>query len=209
MPSTNATMKIPEVRLLDARATHFDETELRAWARATTDAAKAPYTSRSYRYPFALVAWFDQPVGIDIERIEPHDDTFATSICVPAERELLSATNGDRDTFVSSLWSSKEALSKALGDAVLYDPRRLESPIRWPEHRSGPWHAEPYKVAAEHVAWICWRSPEIACKPATDDANGAPSRRRRAKRPRESRSAARSHWRIRTPSMRRSGPAIG
>jgi hypothetical protein len=148
---------VPEVRLLDARDHDLDETGLRARARALTDAAGARYAARSYRFPWAMVAWHARPVGIDLERIDPVDRAFAESIVTPGERAELAAHDDELDTWVADLWSSKEALAKALGDAVLYDPRRLESPMRWPGFRAGPWRALAVAgVPPGHVGWVCW-----------------------------------------------------
>jgi phosphopantetheinyl transferase len=55
------------------------------------------------------------------------------------------------------MWCGKEALSKALGDALAYDPRRLGSPLSWPDGRSGAWCAAELPAPAGHVAWLCWR----------------------------------------------------
>jgi phosphopantetheinyl transferase len=148
----------PEVRLLDATSAEVDEQRLRATARALADAAGAAYASRSYRYPYALVTWHSDSVGIDIERVEPHDPAFTASICTPAERVWVHA--GGAGAQSSSLWSSKEALAKALGNALDYDPRRLESPMFWANGRSGRWRATTLPVAAGHVAWLCWRAAE-------------------------------------------------
>lgn len=147
----------PQVRLLDARPADLDVAQLRGWARAETAAHNAPYVARSYRYPYALIAWHEQPVGVDIERIEPCDTAFARSICTPAER-ADPAFPTYSDTYITSLWCSKEALAKALGDATEYDPLRLESPTRWPSGRAGPWLAAPLVVAEGHTAWLCWRT---------------------------------------------------
>jgi len=144
------------VHLLDARAAGLDEPRLRAWARAQGGSADACFVARSYRHPYALIARHVHPVGIDIERIEPCDAAFAESICTPWERAELPGDR-DRDAYLTSLWCSKEALAKALGDALRYDPRRLESPISWPPHGCGPWRAAPLAVPPQHVGWICWR----------------------------------------------------
>lgn len=62
------------------------------------------------------------------------------------------------DRTITSLWSSKEALAKALGDALAYDPRRLEAPVAWPDGRSGAWRARALELAQEdYVGWVCWR----------------------------------------------------
>ncbi|HWE10427.1 MAG TPA: hypothetical protein VG325_13820 [Solirubrobacteraceae bacterium] len=56
------------------------------------------------------------------------------------------------------MWSSKEALAKALGDALRYDPRRLEAPVAWVNGACGPWRARPVPAPPGHVARVCWRS---------------------------------------------------
>ncbi len=147
----------PEVRLLDARDAELSEAELREWARTLQPAADAPHSSRSYRHPYALVAWHDQPVGVDIERVEPVDAGFGLSICTYSEQQALAELD---DRLVASLWSGKEALSKALGDPLLYDPRRLDAPLMWPDGRAGPWRAAELSVADGHVAWLCWRADQ-------------------------------------------------
>lgn len=113
--------------------------------------------SRSYRYPYALIACHDQRVGVDIERIEPHDSAFAETICTPAER-VAGWPPEHADRYLSALWSSKEALAKALGDPLADEPSRLESPSAWRHGRSGPWRATPLATAPGHVAWLCWRT---------------------------------------------------
>ena len=148
---------MPDVRLLDARTEGLDEVGLRALARAVTDASAATHAARSYRFPWALVALNDGPVGVDLERLGPATRAFAESIATPDERVEL-AGRSDLDHWVADLWCSKEALAKALGDALRYDPRRLEAPMRWPGLRSGPWRASRVaRLPPEHVGWVCWR----------------------------------------------------
>ncbi len=132
-----------------------DPEALRRLAQAHPLASRAPFASRSYCGPLGLVAWSDRPVGVDLERVGPVEGGFGASICTPAERRRF-ADRLDDPGFVTSLWSSKEALAKALGDAVQYDPRRLESPLGWPGGRTGPWRAQVLTPAPEHVAWLVW-----------------------------------------------------
>jgi hypothetical protein len=147
----------PGVKLLDALAAGLDERGLRAWSTAEAARVGAPYTSRSYRYPYALMAWHTEPVGVDIERIEPFDRALIESIATPAERRLFT-DDFYPDALLASLWSSKEALAKGLGDAVRYDPRRLDSPVLWPDGRAGPWRAVLLPLPAGHTGWLCWRA---------------------------------------------------
>jgi hypothetical protein len=149
----------PHVTLLDARQLGVDSATLRTRARSLTAASGAPFVSRSYRFPYALAGWHCGPIGIDIEQIGPLDSDFADLICTPDEQSELVSVD-DRDTYLTSLWCSKEALGKALGDALLYEPGRLEAPVRWPLLRSGPWRAWALDVEPTHVAWVCWRIPD-------------------------------------------------
>jgi phosphopantetheinyl transferase len=149
----------PDVRLIDARAGGLDQEGLRARAREISSSAS--FASRSYCFPWALVALHAAPVGVDIERISSCEESFADSIRTPAER-AAGWPGGEVDRHVTALWCSKEALSKALGDARDYDPRRLEGPGAWPHGRAGPWRAAPLQVDGEHVAWLCWREPQDA-----------------------------------------------
>jgi phosphopantetheinyl transferase len=144
----------PRLWLLDAREEGLGEPGLRALARERS--AGAAHASRSYRFPYAVIASHRQSVGVDIERIERQDRAFAESICTPSERERLDGID-DLGRFASSLWCSKEALSKALGDPLAYDPRRLESPMWWPSGESGPWRARELELVPDHVVWLCWR----------------------------------------------------
>jgi 4'-phosphopantetheinyl transferase superfamily len=143
----------PEVRLLDGDLARLGEEELRLEARTLSEACGAPHSSRSYSHPYALVAWHDGPVGVDIERVERCEAPFADLICTPAERAEL-------DGWLASLWCGKEALTKALGDPLRYEPGRIDSPARWPAGRSGPWRAERLTAPPGHVAWLCWRASQ-------------------------------------------------
>ena len=122
--------------------------------------AAPSHSSRSHRYPYALVACHAAPVGVDFERVEPFDGSFFVSMCTPSEL-AQQVDFDDLDGYAISLWSSKEALAKALGDAVAYDPRRLGSPMLWPDGRSGPWRAVALPVPSGHSGWLCWKTSRL------------------------------------------------
>jgi phosphopantetheinyl transferase len=145
----------PMVALIDASADGLDEAALRAQARGLWAAVGAGAVSRSYCHPYALVAWHTQPIGVDVERVVTCPADFAASISTPAE---AATARWSTDHEIISLWSSKEALSKALGDALDYDPRRLESPAGWPGGACGPWRAAALPLPDGYCGWVCWRS---------------------------------------------------
>ena len=138
---------------------------LRSLARAHRRSRGAPFVSRSYAPPLALIAWHTKPIGVDLERVGASDRAFAESICTPTELRLF-ADSLDDARFVTSLWSSKEALAKALGDALAYDPRRLQSPLGWSDGRAGSWSASELHVASGHVAWLVWSLEERPDRPS-------------------------------------------
>ena len=155
--------------LIDATTAGVDELGLRGLARAATEASGAAYVSRAYRFPYALVAWHSAHVGVDIERAIDLDASVAKVICTPAE--LATYSHGGAE--LSTLWSAKEALAKALGDALLYDPCRLTSPVNWPPvvleeaispqlrmagqpRGAGRWRAVAIEVPAGYFGWLCW-----------------------------------------------------
>lgn len=67
-------------------------------------------------------------------------------------------TTAGPDNYLTSLWAAKEALAKALGDALCYEPSRLGSPQHWPRGQAGPWRAKQLPAPSGHVAWLCWWS---------------------------------------------------
>ncbi|MFZ1994946.1 MAG: 4'-phosphopantetheinyl transferase superfamily protein [Solirubrobacteraceae bacterium] len=147
--------RAPAIELFDARIDGLDAAALRARVREYEPGAG--WVSRSYCFPLAMLAAHPDRVGIDIERVEACDERFARSIRTPDE-QALAASGSDEDLI--SLWCSKEALAKALGDAVRYDPRRLESPLHWAAGACGPWRARPLPVPGGFRAWVCWREPQ-------------------------------------------------
>jgi phosphopantetheinyl transferase len=145
----------PVVALIDASTEGLDEAGLRARARELGAAVGADRVSRSYCHPYALVGWHTEPIGVDVERVVTCPAEFAPSISTPTEPAAARCiTDGE----IVSLWSSKEALSKALGDALNYDPRRLESPAGWPGGICGPWRAATLPLPDDYCGWVCWRA---------------------------------------------------
>jgi hypothetical protein len=152
----DAELRAPTVRLLDAGALHLDERQLREAARELSRTSGWVFVARSYCFPYALVVGHSGPVGVDVERVGHCDDAFADLICSGDERRDAERA-ADFDAHVTSLWCSKEALAKGLGDAVRYEPSRLVSPLSWPNGRAGVWISKQIDVDREHVAWLCWR----------------------------------------------------
>jgi phosphopantetheinyl transferase len=146
----------PRVALIDGTVDGLDEAALKLRARNLGAAVGADVVSRSYCHPYALVGWHTQPIGVDVERVVTCPPEFAPSISTPAEK---AAARWTTDGELISLWSSKEALAKALGDALNYDPRRLESPAGWPGGTCGPWRAATLPLPDGHCGWVCWRAP--------------------------------------------------
>ncbi len=123
---------------------------------ATGSGAGAHCISRSYRHPFALIATHTDVLGVDIERVDPFDKDFAESICTPSEWSS-DATRPRGAVELADVWSTKEALAKALGNALDYDPRRLVSLALAPNSRASTWQAARVSVPSGYVGWVIWR----------------------------------------------------
>ena len=111
--------------------------------------------SRSYAGPWAIVATHPVAVGVDLERVGELPDGFLTTIGTPTERAAFA--DADPVT-LHALWSGKEALAKALGDAGRYAPDRLASPLGWTAAAAGRWHARRLdpELPDGFVGWVCW-----------------------------------------------------
>jgi hypothetical protein len=88
--------------------------------------------------------------SVDIELISDTDEPwnfesndFRETILAPGEYELIRDSWAYGHPQLATLvWSSKEALSKGLGDALSYDPRALMSPLAWGQDDDVNWLAE-------------------------------------------------------------------
>ncbi|ADP15914.1 4'-phosphopantetheinyl transferase superfamily protein 2 [Achromobacter xylosoxidans A8] len=84
----------------------------------------APYFNVSHAGGFALIALSDSvPVGVDIERRDPHCDVASLSRLVLSTHELESPEERRLDFF--DCWTAKEAVLKALGLGVAEHLQRL------------------------------------------------------------------------------------
>lgn len=162
----------PELHLLSGGA---DGRALRAAARALCHSRPgSTHSSRSYRGGYGVVALGTSRVGVDLERRDavavPGEPgaavrTFLDAVATPAELRDAAGSGWD-PVAAASLWSSKEALAKALGAPLLYDPRRLDAPATWPEEPTGAlrvagrWRALPLARALalpdRLLGWVVW-----------------------------------------------------
>ena len=66
-------------------------------------------------------------VGADVEHVESRDPAFVHDFFTPSEGALVSSCPAPRrDTFVTILWSAKEAALKAMRYGLRVDTRRVE-----------------------------------------------------------------------------------
>lgn len=131
--------------------------ELRARARRLSVGSR--FVSRTYSDRWAMAAFSTTPVGIDLETIQIQPSGFAETICTPQELEQriwLHLEGG-----LTSVWASKEALAKALGNPLDLDPRRLTSPLLWSNGRNGPWRISQVRAPVGLVSWMVFRTQAL------------------------------------------------
>ncbi len=83
--------------------------------------AETLHLSLSHKDRFAVAIVAEQPVGIDIERIEPRADDFMQLAFADAEQPFLPLAN--RDEWIARLWTAKEAAAKQRGTGLQGAPR--------------------------------------------------------------------------------------
>ncbi len=130
----------------DALRRHLLEQHQQNWA-----AADIPIWTDDSGKPHALGAWQDRTreivdisiahtgglvaaaitvngrIGIDLERLgRDLTDDFSRSVFTPEENEL-AAQSGDAPTTLLRFWCAKEALAKALGTGIRYNPGDLRT----------------------------------------------------------------------------------
>ena len=147
----------------------FDEDfhRLRMRARRQCD-DRQRHWSRSYSGHHALIAGWHDRVGADIEVLDHslestwtlHDVNFRSTMMTPEERQLeLSLDDDAARKEAVSLWCSKEALAKALGTPLEWDPSRLRGPALWPSHAYGRWRAtflDADSLGSHALAWVVY-----------------------------------------------------
>jgi phosphopantetheinyl transferase (holo-ACP synthase) len=75
-----------------------------------------------------------------LENSDKDVDLLAEAILTREEKEAISGLDlNDKYSNIIKLWSGKEALAKALGDALSYEPKSLIAPGNWPNASSGCW----------------------------------------------------------------------
>lgn len=188
-----ATGEAPVVRML----TDDRPAALRARARAmctTTPDGWTVHWSRSYCGSLAVVAGWGGRVGVDVEGAahpvsprRPHNGqdpvaALAGTIATPDERAALALVPAaHRWRTLVDWWSAKEALAKALGDALVHEPRHLPTPARWPGGGAGRWRAEPLDLTgapASAVGWVVWEvdDPAVGADVGPNDGRHHPDR---------------------------------
>jgi len=94
----------------------------------------------------AALGSLDHSPGIHIARPVTRDESFIQAAFDSAERELLAAGSPERDEMITRFSCAKKAVSKALGQGRLEDPRSLNVT-----------QYDPTSGAVE----ICWSSPLV------------------------------------------------
>jgi len=120
--------------------------------------ARGAHVSRSYRGCFGLLAVSHSRVGVDLELVD-------TTVCRDAVLTPGELNLGGTPAMWCDWWSAKEALAKALGNARLYDPRRLESPSHWDGGRAGRWACSALELPRGLVGWVVWEAADATDQP--------------------------------------------
>lgn len=127
-------------------------------------------------------------VGADLEEVEPRDPAFVRDFFTAAEAERVWRCAPEiRDTLVTTLWSVKEAVLKALRLGLTVDTRRvevwhvagIESLGGSPSGPLGQWAKAAVHCSLPNASSLCawWRlqTPYVFTLAASNDSNARPS----------------------------------
>ena len=99
--------------------------------------------SISHAGNLAFCALCDQPgmtVGVDVERVEAREPSFAETFFTAKEADAGRTTPAEsRDLFITAIWSGKEAALKALRTGMRADTRRVQCSIQRLERPAEFW----------------------------------------------------------------------
>ncbi|WP_129670554.1 4'-phosphopantetheinyl transferase superfamily protein [Candidatus Chloroploca sp. Khr17] len=119
--------------------------------------------SHSAGQAFCALAPAGAPVGADIEQIEPRHANFAETYYTPGELALLEATDPSHyNLLLNAIWSTKEAVLKALRHGLRVDTRLVEClvPLLDAADQDAGWraflaHCDP-SLGAPPAGVRCW-----------------------------------------------------
>jgi len=84
------------------------------------------YCSISHSHGQGLAAVADHPIGVDIEKIRPHSRELVDYIVDQRELNVVARTiQGSTDQLVTTVWTIKEAVMKALGFGLAIAPKSV------------------------------------------------------------------------------------
>lgn len=124
------------------------------------------HRSRSHSGNFTIEIISNVRCGVDLEAARAADESwsiespmFQKAILAHGEYEQVLQSRHVMHPYLETLiWSSKEALSKALGDATNYEPSQLATPLTWTDGKSARWQALHLDLLNEtgemFVVWV-------------------------------------------------------
>jgi 4'-phosphopantetheinyl transferase len=87
------------------------------------------FVSISHSGGVAVATAATEPIGIDIERVEPRDQSFEELVLTPADRAEVAGLRGrEREDRLTRIWSEKEAYAKLDGRGLRIPFAELEVP---------------------------------------------------------------------------------
>jgi phosphopantetheinyl transferase len=96
-------------------------------------AATDLYCSISHSHRFGMAAVASTPVGIDIEKIRPHDPRLLEYVAQEGEVDALGALVENAADLLTLIWTLKEATAKASGRGLGVALRRLRITATGPD----------------------------------------------------------------------------
>ena len=104
-----------------------------------------------------LIAARPEPIGCDLEIVEPRSDGFVRDYLTLAERDFVADAGHARDRAANLVWSAKESALKVLGTGLRLDTRSVEVTVAEPGPPRRTWSALRIRTAAGAIFPGWWR----------------------------------------------------
>lgn len=100
-----------------------DEIKYTKSGKPVLDEQKGIYFNLSHSGKMVICAFSDRNIGADTEEVRHFEDSLVKRIFTENE---ISSVRGERDRYLTRLWTAKESLMKYMGTGLGTDPRKID-----------------------------------------------------------------------------------
>ncbi len=124
------------------------------------------HVSLAHSGAWAVAVWAPEPIGIDLEQIQPRDAAVARFLFAPDDRDTLHALPGTPNEQLVLAWTLKEAVLKARRSGFRCSPKTIQLQVDAQAQtahavvtRTTPHDHWQLAFGRRHGCWWAWAVP--------------------------------------------------